>query len=361
MSNENNESSSMKNDTSSQFQFTSPKKAVHFTKIKSITDNRRFSKRKSISNSQEETNKDELLNRYQFHMLHHNTKSLEELSNNNNINNNQSQKIKKLKSKKSVTSFLPKVKPKNKHSSLHKTRKSLSQTNLINKSTVNFKKMLSRAYIDKITSIKEHIHSILTPNYNAIEPKCIMKVTYTKKIYNENKPPFKGMSADYTFDMNKLFYKYNNHIPPKTFRFKSFLEGRINSNLPLFMVGQYDRNSCETFNDKNLKMNCYANGNLRESRSCFNDKKSFNRKIDGGIDEKEELEKQKISSLMKKAIEDAVGNKNTSSTFSNKFRMKTMYKNFFNEYNRNKANGEIIDGITLKNFKIVNLNRGKYD
>ena len=250
------------------------------------------------------------------------------------------------------------------------------------KGNVNFKKMLSRAYLDKISNHIENIHSTITPNYLAIEPKCIMKVTYKNIKYNLQRPPFKGMSADYTFDMDKIFFKYNNHIPPKSFKFHK-MAGRgptMDTKLPSFMIGQYDRTSCITFNDKNLKMNSYANGQLKESRSSFNDKKSFNYKLNdermkNNLDKEVHLE---FENLVKKIIEQGIVNNNknqsigeneggniNSTNNENKiinsipFRIKTMYKNFMSEYKRNNSFGDKLDGITFKSFKINN-NKPKY-
>ena len=248
------------------------------------------------------------------------------------------------------------------------------------KGNVNFKKMLSRAYLDRITSNVENIYSTITPNYLAIEPKCIMKVTYKNKIYNVKKPTFKGLSADYTFDMDKIFFKYNNHIPPKTFEFHK-MAGRgksQGSKLPSFMIGQYDRNSFITFNEKNLKMNSYENGQLKESISSFNDKKSFNYKLNeekskNNYDKEVQIE---FENIVKKIMEKGITNNNesrrlnenngnnTNSTNNNNsglkiinsipFRIKTMYKNFMSEYNRKNNQGEKVDGITFKSFKNIN-------
>ena len=182
------------------------------------------------------------------------------------------------------------------------------------KGRVNFKKMLSRAYLDRISNHVENIYSTITPNYLAIEPKCIMKVTYKNRKYNLQRPPFKGLSADYTFDMDKIFFKYNNHIPPKSFEFQKMAgRGQVSdTKLPSFMIGQYDRKSCITFNEKNLKMNSYANGQLKESISSFNDKKSFNYKLNDEI-RKNKLDKEaqfEFENKVKKIIEQGIINNN---------------------------------------------------
>ena len=245
------------------------------------------------------------------------------------------------------------------------------------KGSVNFKKMLSRAYLDRISNNVENIYSTITPNYLAIEPKCIMKVTYKNKKYNVKKPTFKGMSADYTFDMDKIFFKYNNHIPPKTFEFHK-MAGRgpcKETKLPSFMIGQYDRNSFVTFNEKNLKMNSYANGQLKESISSFNDKKSFNFKLNdekskNNYDKEAQVE---FENLVKKIIEKGIVNNNESRTINENngnnsnntnnnncenriinsipFRIQTMYRNFMSEYKRDNNQGIKVDGITFKSYK----------
>lgn len=244
------------------------------------------------------------------------------------------------------------------------------------KGGVNFKKMLSRAYLEKISNNIQNIYSTITPNYLAIEPKCIMKVTYKNKKYNLQRPPFKGMSADYTFDMDKIFFKYNNHIPPKSFEFHKMV-GRgpyHDTKLPSFMIAQYDRNSCNTFNEKNLKMNSYANGNLKQSISSFNNKKSFNYKLNNEkLKKKMDKEAQiGFENLVKKIIEQGIINNNESKSIcenevnnnsNNKnkvinsipFRIKTMYKNFMSEYKRDNSYGNKVDGITFKSFKAINI------
>ena len=109
-----------------------------------------------------------------------------------------------------------------------------------------------------------------------------MKVLYSqksnlKKINNV----FKSTFNDYIFDINKNFNKYNNHIAPKDIYLDKMIgrETRDDSPLPSFMIKIYDRNSFNTLNNKSLEMNNYANGTLQELRSSFNDKKSFNYKL----------------------------------------------------------------------------------
>ena len=139
------------------------------------------------------------------------------------------------------------------------------------------------------------------------------------------------------------------------------------------MIGQYDRKSCITFNEKNLKMNSYANGQLKESISSFNDKKSFNYKLNDEISKNMDKEAQlEFENKVKKIFEQGIINNNESkSNYDNEgnstnntnkiinsipFRIKTMYKNFMSEFKRNNKNSqaEQVDGITFKSFKKLN-------
>ena len=243
------------------------------------------------------------------------------------------------------------------------------------KGSISFKKMLSRAYINKLKTHVGDIYSTITPNYLAVEPKCIMKVAYKKRKYNFQRPPFKGLSADYTFDMDKIFFKYNNHIPPKTFVFHKLTGRDYNSEkkLPSFMIGQFNRNSVNTLNEKNLIMNCYSNGHLKQLKSSFNDKKSFNYVLNYQNNKSFNENQSKFENLVKNIMEKGIVN-NDDKKYYNKdgnkkeneivnsipFRVKTMLKNFMSEYKRDvNQRNKRIDGITFKSFKIYNNDRFK--
>jgi hypothetical protein len=236
--------------------------------------------------------------------------------------------------------------------------------------------MLSRAYLNKIKAHVDNIYSIITPNYLAVEPKCIMKVTYKNRKYNLQRPPFKGLSADYTFDMDKLFFKYNNHTPPKTFVFHKLTGRDYNSEkkLPSFMIGQFNRNSVNILNEKNLIMNCYSNGQLKQSKSSFNDKKSFNYVLNYQNNKGFNENQNEFENLVKTIMEKGIVNNDDKKYYNNDgnkkeneivnsipFRIKTMFKNFISEYKRDaNPRNNIIDGITFKSFNIFNNDRNKF-
>jgi hypothetical protein len=175
---------------------------------------------------------------------------------------------------------------------------------LINNKVVNFDKMLSRDYYRKIKERKGNIYSSLSPKYESIQPKCIMKVKYSQKShYKRINNEFKTTFNDY-IDINKFFNKYNNHMSPKEIHLDKMTGRQIrkNSPLPSYMINQCDRNAFNTFNDKSLEMNNYANGSLKELRSSFNDRKSFNYKLNEQINDngKDKYAVEEINAIMKK-------------------------------------------------------------
>ena len=248
-----------------------------------------------------------------------------------------------------------------------------SQTSHI-KGGINFKKMLSRDYLNKLKTEKaDGGYSTATPNYVLVEPKCIMKVSYTRKSNSSQNKHFKGLGPEATFDMNKLYFKYNNHNPPKSFYFQK-MAGRgqnLENKLPLFMMNQVDRNSFNYFNEKNLKMNYYSNGQLKQLISCLNEKKSFNFKLKEEKEEETE-EKKNFEYFAKQIFEKGIINNNEFKSLdedsvlmekkfinSIPFRVNSLFKNFMAEYNRKNSSPEKIDGITFKNFKFANKIRAK--
>ena len=248
-----------------------------------------------------------------------------------------------------------------------------NQTTTHIKGSVNFKKMLSREYLNRLKAEKaDGVYSTATPSYELVEPKCIMKVSYSNKKHTLQNQSFKGLGAEATIDMNKLFFKYNNHNPPKGFYFEK-MAGRGHSfenKLPMFMINQVDRNSFITFNEKNLKMNSYSNGQLKQLISCLNERKSFNFKLKEKKEEETE-DKKNFETFAKQIFEKGITNNDENKSVdedtalenrfisSIPFRVNSLFKNFMAEYNRKSSFPEKIDGITFKNFKIANKIRAK--
>ena len=247
--------------------------------------------------------------------------------------------------------------------------------NNINQSTIKgvpFDKMLSREYLDNLYYEEEPLHPQVNPKYNFVHPKCIMKVVYAKKTYNnKNVKRFKGLDGEVTFDADKLFYKYNDHFPTKSFYFNK-MSGRstsIDGILPSFMVNLGNRDSCINFNDKSLKLNNFSQGKLKEQRSSFNQHKSFNWKLNMNLLNIKEINKMreensdinKIYKHIKKANSfkkirrkkiDIPGQPFMSVSLKkeSKNTLPEFYKVNLDIIERNKEYKNKIDGITLKTY-----------
>ncbi len=245
---------------------------------------------------------------------------------------------------------------------------------LMNNKVVNFEKMLSRDYIRKLNERKVNIYSGLSPNYESIRPKSIMKVIYAqrhcKKYRNKE---LKSIFNEFVFDINKNFNNINNHSKP-TDIFLGKMTGReINDNTPLpsYMINQYNRNAFNTFSDKSLEMNNYATGHLKTLKSSFNDKKSFNYKLNEQYYDNDGINEE-INTIMKK-IKPAGNTRKEYGDYkslscsniidSKKYKIipsNILYKNKVSDYYRVNldklgrypfSNGEKIDGFTLKTIK----------
>ena len=88
----------------------------------------------------------------------------------------------------------------------------------------------------------------------------------------------------------------------------------LENKLPLFMMNQVDRNSFNYFNEKNLKMNYYSNGQLKQLISCLNEKKSFNFKLKEEKEEETE-EKKNFEHFAKQIFEKGIINNNEFKSF----------------------------------------------
>ena len=245
---------------------------------------------------------------------------------------------------------------------------------LNNNKVVNFDKMLSREYINKINERKVNIYSTITPNFESIRPKSIMKVMYEeKKIERKNKKKeFKSSFNEFVYDVNKNFNSYNNHSPPKVIYLDKISGREINNNSPLpsYMVNQYNRNAFNTFSDKSLEMNNYSLGKLKTLKSSFNDKKSFNYKLNDQYFDNDNNDE--INSIMIKINNTLTTKYNKKKNLSSsniisdkydkyrKFEKGALLKPRISEYYRLNldkmekypfSNGEKIDAFTLKTIK----------
>ena len=222
--------------------------------------------------------------------------------------------------------------------------------------------MLPREYINKLKQQRTNIYSSLSPNYDIIRPKCIMKVIYGQKYYKKNKP--KEFKSDYNqiiFDINKSYNKYNNHFPPKNIYLGKMTGRKMDKTLPSYMLDQYNRNSYNTFNEKSLKMNNFANGDLLQQRSSFNEKKTFNYKLNDQYTGNEDNYLTKdINIIFRRITKYPINNqkssygeyKSLSDNYNNKTKMPEYYQMNLDRYGKYPFScGEKIDGFTMKTIK----------
>ena len=245
---------------------------LSYTNINSINNNDTIGEHDNISinymqkqkyNNNKNKNKHDNFSRNNFRQNLYYNKS-------NNSNNNNSSIIYNYKNKSC--------------SSINNNNRSSKKRNILPritpKNVINFNKMLSREYVDKVKSPpNKKIYTYITPNYDAIRPREIMKVIYSRKPYYKNKKnDFKSDFNEAIFDINKYYNNYNNHFPPKNIYFDKMTGKEISNNSPLpsYMLKQFNRNTINSINEKTLLMNNFANGQLTQNKSSFNEKKSFN-------------------------------------------------------------------------------------
>ena len=269
---------------------------------------------------------------------------------------------------------------------LNKTTKNSNNNNITNKENTNrnklkkensfrikgpnFQKMIGRQYLSKLKYIEEPMHPQINPNWNSIHPKCIMKINYSHtpiQIKKVNR--FLGFDGEATFDMNKLFNKYNNHYPAKSIYFNK-MTGRENekeSKLPFYMFNLANRNSCDNFNVKSFKMNNFFEGKFKDPLSTFNQHKSFNYKLKKNmknnseknlnLSTEEKNNKSDVTNLFLKVIENN-NNKNKKKILIPKKDFMSKILNRLPEFYRinldSIKNKNIIDGITFKSYKCNN-------
>ena len=251
---------------------------------------------------------------------------------------------------------------KNNNSSSSTSKKKYINNNKNLNKVVNFDKMLPREYINKLKQQRTNIYSSLSPNYDIIRPKCIMKVIYGQKHYKKNKP--KEFKSDYNqiiFDINKSYNKYNNHFPPKNIYLGKMTGRKMDKTLPSYMLDQYNRNSYNTFNEKSLKMNNFANGDLLQQRSSFNEKKTFNYKLNDQYTGNEDNYLTKdINIIFRRITKYPINNKKSSygeykslsDNYNNKTKMPEYYQMNLDRYGKYPFScGEKIDGFTMKTIK----------
>ena len=243
---------------------------------------------------------------------------------------------------------------------------------------VNFEKMISRDYLERLKKHKANTYVVISPNYDKIKPKVIMKVRYRKQKHDNKykKKEFNNFFGQMLFDVDKSYNNYNNHFAPKSIYIGKMIGRKSDTILPTYMLDQYNRNSFNTFNDKSLKMNNFSNGSLRPQRSSFNQKRTFNYKLNDqysgndndGFDKDLDSIFRKITMLDINSQKSTYNENNSLSCpslnknnsryihFRNhnlrKIKIPEYYKINLDKYGKYRFSiGEKIDGFTMKTIK----------
>ncbi|MCQ2816287.1 MAG: hypothetical protein MJ252_03375 [archaeon] len=142
----------------------------------------------------------------------------------------------------------------------------------------DFSKTISRQERDKIYKVDKPVGFSIDPNFKAVQERPLMLVTYKpKQSCCRIKKKFKELPD--LLDLDKCFYKYNNHTKPISPTSFKMTPRPQNTKLPSFMHGIYTRASSYNMTNKSLLMNNFANGTVQSTYSSFFPKRSFNKNI----------------------------------------------------------------------------------
>jgi hypothetical protein len=186
---------------------------------------------------------------------------------------------------------------------------------------------------------REHYYNLLDrgsvipfslPNFKLVRERPLTMVVYERPVYKKyTKKEIKGITPDMYNDIYKYLDFTNNHQRCKSPNFT-----KINANyktndknpLPIYMRGVTSRGACESINEKNLKMNNFAEGKFLSNYTSFWPKKSFNKIVNLNLlNSKTFLEnvlnKEGIEHFMKKSLKFYRNNYKTllKEGFMNKF------------------------------------------
>ena len=119
------------------------------------------------------------------------------------------------------------------------------------------------------------------PNFKQVRERPLTMVVYERPIYKKYaKSEIKGITPDMYNDIYKHLESINNHKRCKSPNFsKMNINYKKNDNnpIPIYMRGITSRGACESMNEKNLKMNNFAEGKFLSNYTSFWPKKSYNK------------------------------------------------------------------------------------
>ena len=251
--------------------------------------------------------------------------------------------------------------------------------------TFSFKKMLSRAYVNRI-QINDKIgaNRPLEPNYSSIYPKIVQSVKYSTLNNLRKNPPQRDLIG-----RNVEEKKSDNDLSQYINFSKMFGRGKIRTDYPVFMNNLNSRSAFDLLTVKSLEMNHFSKMNFNTPISCFNSKKSFNSNISNNninnrpdsiknlkIKKEKEIRiknyNKNIENIFKKVIYDDIIDKNDiKEEMFTDFKKNTKlikainlsYKNLMSDYYKlnldhldKNLQKKKIDGITFQVIKGKNQN-----
>jgi hypothetical protein len=144
----------------------------------------------------------------------------------------------------------------------------------------DFDKTMSREYYYNLLD-KGSVIPFSLPNFKQVRERPLTMVVYERPIYKKYaKREIKGITPDMYNDIYKHLESINNHKRCKSPNFsKMNINYKKNDNnpIPIYMRGITSRGACESMNEKNLKMNNFAEGKFLSNYTSFWPKKSYNK------------------------------------------------------------------------------------
>lgn len=143
----------------------------------------------------------------------------------------------------------------------------------------DFRKAISREYLDQLNDKKTSLIPFSLPNFKQVRERPIMMVVYDRKRHHRKKPKeMKGIEPSLYYDPDKMLNKVNNHTEVHAPKFDMMSSRPDDDNpLPSYMKKVYSRECAYSITDQTLKMNNYAEGKFRTNYTSFWPKKSFNK------------------------------------------------------------------------------------
>ena len=192
-------------------------------------------------------------------------------------NNKESEKIKNMKKIVGVA-----YKKGNRKKDEIQRPKSSNVKRVMNVKGIDFDKTMSREHYYNLHD-KGLVIPFSLPNFKLVRERPLTMVVYERPVYKKyTKKEVKGITQDMYNDIYKYLDFVNNHkrcISPNFSKMNKNYKTNDKNPLPIYMRGVTSRAACETINEKNLKMNSFADGKINANYSSFWPKKSFNKVV----------------------------------------------------------------------------------